>query len=250
MSLEASIASLAQQAGLLMDLPQQVNAAAQAQIAAIGAAYQDRLGTLKTSFFVDQVNGLDTNAGTLASPFKSIGKALEQTPFGGYCEVALKADYHLAEPLTIDGRRLFIFSSGTKKRLTFARLLDQSIQPNYRYPASFSLLNRGAVVLSGLTVVYPDLTGYSSYPAARWGLVRAAYDECAEVSVMYCDIEAPADVYAQLLPSNTLAALYWTANTMTGARTSPNGLISQSATGTAGAAAASVPGLLTNLATI
>lgn len=253
MSLEASITALTQQAGLLMDLPQQVNATAQAQIAAIGAAYQARLETLVTSFHVDQVVGLDTNAGTVEAPLRSITKALELTPRGGRCTVFLKTDYTISGySLVIDGKSLVIGSGiGGKPNLYFERYV--SAGGVYRGTRSFQISSGGHVTLQNLTINVPLLdANFSGQVLYNEGLFNASSDWApVAVTIALCAVVIPATPFCRLFADTAHTYdLTWYGNTLPGAITSILGQVSSAQTNTAGVAAAGLAWIRTNLSMI
>ena len=258
MSLETSIAALTTQAGLLMDLPNQVNAAAQAKIAAMGAAYQGHIAGLAVTAYVDQVNGLDTNSGAIGSPFRTIDKALALTPRGGLCTVILKSAYTLSAHVIIDGKDLVLQSdSAVRRALTFERLLDTSTTPAYRYAASLQLVNGGGITIHGLTINVPVVDGnWVNYVAAGvpGGLISAmgwmtfgGY----KVSLASCDVNIPASPFCAVVQGGIgITSLNVHSLSYTGAITSPNGRLWGGQTNTAGVATNTLSSLATNLTTI
>ncbi|WP_162939262.1 hypothetical protein [Pseudomonas sp. TMW 2.1634] len=79
MSLESQIADLVSAANGLITVfsakKSSIDAAVAAAIAAVPAN--------KKIFYVHQLNGLDTNDGSITAPLKTIDKALANTPYGG-----------------------------------------------------------------------------------------------------------------------------------------------------------------------
>lgn len=256
MSLESSIAALTQQAGLLMDLPQQVNAAALAQINAIGAAYQARIAGMTPTFYVNQVTGADTNGGTIGSPFRSLQKAIDQTPFGGRVHIVLQADYTISgAPITSYGRHVHIASDGgVKHNINFERFVDTSTTPAYRGVRGFLLSAGGSLSLRGLTINVPLIDGsYSTYAPFNLGLFAAVgtdWWQALHVTLYLCDYKIPASPYCSMFPSESLVILRAYGMTLNGAIASLNGQVSAAHTSTAGVASTTLPWLLTNLTTI
>ncbi len=256
MSLESSIAALTQQAGLLMDLPQQVNAAALAQINAIGAAYQSRIAGMTPTFYVNQVTGADANAGTLASPFRSLQKAIDQTPFGGRVHIILQADHTIAgAPIFSYGRHVHISSdSGVKHNLYFERHIDASTTPAYRGVRGFLLAAGGSLSLRGVTINVPLLDdNYTTYAPFNMGLFAAVGTEwwqALHVTMYLCDYKIPAAPYCSMFPSESLVVLRAYGLTLNGATTSLSGQVSAAQTNTAGVATTTLPWILSNLTTI
>ena len=49
----------------------------------------------KKTFYLDAINGDDTNVGNFSAPLKTLDEAIKRTPYAGYCRVFLLSDYHL-----------------------------------------------------------------------------------------------------------------------------------------------------------
>ncbi len=91
MSLESQVADLvASSNNLIAYFNTKKTAIDQAVAAAIAAVPE-----MVRGWYVDQVAGLDTNLGNLASPFKTFDKAIKSTPPGGVCQINLLSDYTL-----------------------------------------------------------------------------------------------------------------------------------------------------------
>jgi putative Mn2+ efflux pump MntP len=98
MSLESQIADLVSASNALVttftNKKNEITTAVNAAIAAIPSG--------KKIWFVDQVLGLDTNAGNVKeTPFKTIDKAIASTPTNGWCVVMLTNDYVLDTPISV-----------------------------------------------------------------------------------------------------------------------------------------------------
>lgn len=256
MSLESSIAALTQQAGLLMDLPQQVHAAAQAKITAMGAAYQGHLASLVVTVYVDQAGGLDTNSGAIGSPFKTIDKALAITPRGGFCTVMLLGAYHVATTIVVDGRRLVVSSANTvRHNVTFERVTDAfGTATTYRLMRNFSLRHGATVHFTGLTLRMPVLDGtWGTYPAlaAQCGFATlgSSVDQPGNTAMIsYCDIVNPGPIFAPMLggtgyPTSFAAIAVVSADVL-------HGKWFDGVTAAGGTASTTLPWLLTNLVNV
>jgi hypothetical protein len=113
MSLESQIADLVTATNGLITAFNAKKAGIDSSVAAAIAAVPDALRT----WYVDQVNGLDTNAGTLAAPFKTINKALAATPSFGVCTVQLLSDYNFTETINTTAAYLLIVGNGAVRSL-------------------------------------------------------------------------------------------------------------------------------------
>lgn len=256
MSLESSIAALTQQAGLLMDLPAQVNAAAQAQIAAMGAAYQGHLASAHVIAYVNQVGGLDTNSGSIDLPFKTIGKALSLTPRGGVCQVLLSGPYLVDQHINVDGRLLMLQSSSSVRHaLSFDRFSDLfGTATLYRGMRGFKLSFGGSIAIRDLTLVMPALDGaFAALPLhpASSGMIGAAGSGAypvGRVVLGYCDVTMPVTAFTPIL-GMAYAPVELNAFAVTSVA-SLNGKWFDGITAGGGTATTTLPWLTTNLATV
>ena len=113
MSLESTIADLVTEAkGLLAYFTGAKKGIESAVAAAIAAAPETT-----RNWYVDQVNGLDTNAGTQAAPFRTINKAIAATPKSGVCGVFLLSDYSLDSQIALDCALLILKGEGSTRTL-------------------------------------------------------------------------------------------------------------------------------------
>lgn len=91
MSLESDVGNLVTQTNKLIDyFGAKKSDIDKAVAAAIAAAPET-----SRSWYVDPVNGLDTNPGTQLLPFKTINKAISATPPSGVCTAYVMDDYDL-----------------------------------------------------------------------------------------------------------------------------------------------------------
>jgi hypothetical protein len=91
MSLESDVANLVTQTNSLLSYFQTRKAGIDAAVAAAIAASPET----SRSWYVDPVNGLDTNKGTQAEPFKTINRAIAVTPPSGVCTAYVMDDYDM-----------------------------------------------------------------------------------------------------------------------------------------------------------
>lgn len=115
MSLESQIADLVSAANSLITTFSTKKAGIDAAVAAAISATPE----MKKIWNVDPVGGLDTNAGTAASPLKTINKAIANTPVTGVCQVQLLGDYVVDSPIAVNVGLLRIVGDGAKRGLNF-----------------------------------------------------------------------------------------------------------------------------------
>jgi hypothetical protein len=97
MSLESQIADLVTATNSLITVFNSKKAGIDSALAAAIAAAPETT----RSWYVDQVNGLDTNVGSSALPFRTIEKAISSTPGSGVCGIFLLSDYEFTSQINI-----------------------------------------------------------------------------------------------------------------------------------------------------
>jgi len=135
MSLESQIADLVSATNTLITTfngkKNEITMAVNAAIAAVP-------DTSRT-WWVDQVNGLDTNAGnTQAAPFKTINKALASTPSSGQCNVYLLSDYTMTANIGVTCAYLVLYG---------ANAVTSGVAPKFR--PQYFLASDGTTQMAG-----------------------------------------------------------------------------------------------------
>ncbi|RLC45518.1 MAG: hypothetical protein DRH57_07865 [Candidatus Cloacimonadota bacterium] len=70
---------------------------------------------MSRTFYVDQVNGDDSNDGSESAPFKTLQKAVSSAPAGARVHIYLKSDYEVldsSESVNIYSKHVFIYLNG------------------------------------------------------------------------------------------------------------------------------------------
>ncbi|HRD79046.1 MAG TPA: hypothetical protein PK264_24460 [Hyphomicrobiaceae bacterium] len=260
MSLETQIAALTQQAGLLLDLPQQIATTATAKIAEVTAAYNQRMATFTVTVTVDEVTGLDTQPGTDALPVRTMAKALSMVPVGGVGTIRLASDVTLTATIRIANKRVVIVSnSAVRRKLSFAKLPWIAGASTYRGVAAFGLADGASLHFNFVELMIPDGAGDAHIPhwfASPIGVSVTPGAGAPDVGFYDVAINLPATPYAAVIGvgfGSTLhrpTSLWVYAMTLPGAITSINGRLFHDITATAGTAAASLNWLTTNLTTV
>jgi hypothetical protein len=255
MSLETSIAALTTQAGMLLDLPQQIQTAASQQIVAIAAEYQSRIQGLFKEVYLDQVTGNDANSGAIESPFKTLAKAVSVVPSGGRVHVLMLADYELDATVLIVNRQVMIQSPGaTRRNLTFQRYSTQvgpSTQNGLRH---FQLYDGSTLECDNMKITMPPIDGnWGVNPIAPWAAFRPGYQSRAGglmyVGLFSCEVVLPATPFNPLFDRlGGMIALNVQSTLVSGQPL--NGKLFAEATSGAGTPTGNFPWLITNLTTI
>ncbi len=205
-TLEDRIADLQQQAGLLLDLPQQIADTAQQRINALGAAWEQRQAAMYARHYVHQQVGDDSADGTDDAPLRSIDEAIRRTPEGGICDVRLLADYHFAAPTPTGQRYVLVQSADTvRHQVTLERISEQLSAYAARYTGGLRMSRCGSVEYRGLTLVVPALDG--TWPNYTLVNSYAGHAQCghsgesmlAMVRLAYCDVVIPSAAFCPLI---------------------------------------------------
>lgn len=254
MALEDSVTALTSQAGLLLDLPQQIADTADAKMTAMHGTYADLISKLTSTWYVDQANGSDENAGTQASPFATIAKALNVAPSAGRTTVRLLGPYEVRQLTNVD-RPLRIESEGSHLYpLTFLADGTFSSDNSVRYTHGFRIgsqplvFNQVDFQLPAVGTQGARSIGSAAHvirvnPSVEAGLVS--------VAIINSQIYRPASPLGRLISHTGRPLILATSgNTLGGA--AMEGYWSDRQTNTAGVAPSSLPWLLTgdNVTTI
>lgn len=253
MSLEQSIADLQTQAGLLLDLPQDIADEALAKIALITDKYNSVLASQQVLAYVDAVNGRDTNDGSQGAPLETIGAAVAKTPLGGICRCILMSAYTVTQRIILDGIKLTIESdsSTVKRPFAFERQQNQNTSPVSRIVGGFDYRSNSNVVLKNLAVALPALDGtWPSYPNIGAGNIFSAFGDSVSPAMLLmtgCELTVPTNIYASMF-NDCIATLRMLNVTITG---NLNGKIHPRSVDTNGIAANTIAQVLrTNLTTV
>ncbi|PWY44426.1 DUF1565 domain-containing protein [Pseudomonas sp. RW405] len=139
MSLESDVANLVTQTNSLLSYYQTRKAGIDAAVVAAIAAVPET----SRAWYVDQINGLDTNDGTQAKPLKTINRAIAMTPASGYCTVNLVGDYDLTAGI-----------GSTVSVLLIAGVVNNGVRPKLkpRYVSAAGSDGSTATTMSGLNM--------------------------------------------------------------------------------------------------
>lgn len=249
-TLEQRITNFEEQAQQLLDLPQAIADEGIDQIGRVGNSYQSHLNSLSVTRRVNQLTGSDDAQGIEGDPYKTIERALEDTPRGGICFCSVEGDYHMSKRLEIDGFRLVLSQVDSERRnLTFDR--DQlGTNTVYRRLTSFNLNNGGFIHISGWTIVMPPLDGnWSAYPEFTQSCIFFTSASLASglvgIAISFCDLEFPANPFGALMNNATPMAVYFVS--VTASDQPINGKLIRNITDNAGTDTNTIPFLVTNL---
>jgi len=111
------------------------------------------LGQFSRVFYVDQLNGNDSNEGIADAPFKTIKKAVYATPIAGACDILLIGDYYLKA-----SENRTNISGGRKVRIFGAYTGNEKLTLEYDTQVCFALYTKSMLTL-GLDIEVKQTTG-------------------------------------------------------------------------------------------
>ncbi|EOG3619348.1 hypothetical protein ACK9U2_001183 [Pseudomonas putida] len=244
MSLESDVANLVTQTNALLTWFQ----ARKTEIAAAVASAIAAVPEMSKIYYVNQLTGDDSNAGTATSPLKSIAKAVSNTPNAGLLTICLQTDYVHNSAGNFSQRQLNIVSDtgGTKRKL----IIGYQQSDSATYLGGFTPLAFGAVGLREITLVLPSPAGMAVQPfTAANSLLRIAGSSVVgmiSLKLDACEVQAPGDFVGALIPSAGSAAVFESVNT-----SYPSGFGGRYIMGVAsGTASNTLSNVVTNLATL
>ena len=256
-TLEDRIADLQNQAGLLLDLPQQIADTAQARINQIGSYWDARINQMHTVAYVHQQTGDDDASGAEDAPLRSVGEALRRTPPGGMCEVRLLADYHFADVERVRQTYLVMTSSSSiRHAVTLERMTYDVAGTPKRITGGPLLSDRAAIRYTGVTLVVPPLDGtWGSYDPIEGycgfaQLGNSATVGGALVKLTYCDVQIPSAPFCAVVGNEIGYTLEMNVMACVATDQPLTGRLLSAATDTAGTSTSGLPWLLTNLTTV
>lgn len=243
MSLETEVAALTAVNNKLVDTINAKMAGINAAVAAAVAAAPE----MYRNYFVDPVIGSDTDGqGTVASPFKTIAKAIAATPLGGRCDATLLKDFTLAGHVSLNGRKLALRGELNAGR----KLILNEFVPDgeaLMRMGSFWHSDGSTLDISNLTVSFPASSAgdLSAYYCFAFGSGSSA-PILNQLRFYNCTLELRGTFRGKIFGPNTaLYALQMSSTVM------PSGLAGLILNGVAaGTKSETIPHILTNLSTL
>lgn len=162
-------------------------------------------------FWVDQLNGDDSNDGTVEAPLASFEKAFSRTPVGGVCYITLTNDYHMANIVTSVNLAVRIVGVDQPK-ITFDWYADSNNPGQVSRLASFLPDFRAEFHFSFLDIEFPaDPVEPFTYTHMNGLIANTGYGLPAMVSAkfvgvnfynptggVHCSIFAQADAFVSV----------------------------------------------------
>ncbi|MCO7538338.1 DUF1565 domain-containing protein, partial [Pseudomonas asiatica] len=156
MSLESEIAALSSKATALIDYFTGRKASIDAAVAAAIAAAP----AISRTFYIDQVAGDDTAAGTQAAPLKTLAQAIANTPSGGTLDAVLLSDYTHETTSAIANRRVMIRGETNGSTVRKLILKDFAVAgAGTKRMGSFQINRSASLDFADMTLVLPDNAG-------------------------------------------------------------------------------------------
>jgi hypothetical protein len=216
MSLESSISDLTTEAKNLIAYFTGKKAAIDSAVAAAIAAAPESLRT----WYVDQVNGLDTNNGTsAATAFRTIGKAMASTPAFGVATIQLMSDYNFNEVTTQNPANVVIVGNGAVRNLypKYYQVLASDGVTNQTVMGGVQLVTQASnIEFRNCNLVLPSSAGVLPAPTVNrtTGFIRTNgtgnVPPFLGVALSSIAVSAPADFIGTLIGA-TVASISLTA---------------------------------------
>lgn len=251
MSLESQVAELTATNNKLVEYFNTKKASIDAAVAAAIAAAPETI----RNWYVDQVNGSDANPGTLAAPFRSIGKAIASTPNFGLCNVRLLSDYVINESISVTCANVFVVGEGAIRTISpkYFQTLNADGVTYSTALGSFLLTNPATnIELRNVTLALPSSSGVNPVPALTRlnGFIRTNstgnVPPFLGVALATVQITMAADFIGALI-GQTVSAISLTAISTT----FPSGFAGKYVMGVAaGTAPKDTPNVLSNISTL
>lgn len=245
MSLESEVANLVSNTSKLIDYFNTKKAGIDASVAAAVAAVPN----MYRVWYVNQQTGDDAAVGTQAAPLKSIEKAIASTPVGGTCAVRLMSDYvHTSVPLVMSAA-LNISSDQAGVKRKFSLIYKLEAEGNYSL-TGFGLTSGSSLGWLDITLVLPSPVGLNPVPSGGPNAMVKAHASYVvtfcSIKFSSCDVQAPADFVGFLMIALNNACAFEAVGT-----SFPTNFAGRYIQGVAaGAAANTLPNVLTNLPTL
>ncbi len=139
------------------------------------------------TYYVDAVNGDDTNDGSSGSPFKTLKKAIDSVPVGGYGKIYLSDDkvYYI---------EAFSLSYLYNKKIKIVRKSDGTNKPEIRIKSAvrsanyFSIFQGIDYYVQLVAVKITDEISDSSLGISVWGIFGRESNGTITIEFLYCDI--------------------------------------------------------------
>lgn len=255
MALEDTIAALTQQAGLLLDLPQQIANAATAKVATLTSLYEARASSKVTTVYVDPILGSDANVGTQAAPYKSLKAAVEKSQTGAVTEIQVNGDCAVDSDIYISSRTIIIRSINTNKhQLIPTRYIIQGQATPTAGLYGFRLGNGGHLILYNLDIrvpandgTWPAFSQANCFVISHWP--SSIHWSMYGVVLSSCSITYDATNFGYFMEGGYPHSYVETSVAVIN-QTSLNGLRYKGYTATAGTAVTTLPWLISNLVNI
>ena len=135
----------------------------------------NELSDMEKIFYVDQINGDDSNDGSNVSPFKTLQKAIDDIPTGGLADIHIVGDYVLTSNISIDRKtRVSLILYGT---LTTT---EYSPRTNYTGIYSINVIDSKVCVdinsYNNAKIVVPAKTSTNDVDPGHYGIFNVTCD--------------------------------------------------------------------------
>jgi len=153
---------------------------------------------MSRTYYVDAVNGSDTNDGSNSYPFKTIKKAVDSTPTGGYVYIVLKSDYVFESSAeAIVKRNIYIWIVGNN---TYSLIFKVRQNGSYNTLSYFRPLGFFGLVLYDVDITIDISTEDPNLNYdTRNQVIAKTYSSSGFVQILHSNINLPDSSNVSLL---------------------------------------------------
>jgi len=128
--------------------------------------WQDAQQAMSKIIYVDQQNGDDeTGDGSQDKPFKSLQKAIDSVPSGGYGNIVFQSDYNTGDEYIVITHKFIILSGNNTTINVDLKKLSDSL----KFESWLALDNSVLMLLGSFTLNIKDPNNYNALNLPSWG---------------------------------------------------------------------------------
>lgn len=156
---------------------------------------------MSKTFYVDAVNGSDLNDGSSTTPFKTLKKAVDSVPVGGFGRIILMSDIQLNDFLVIENKAVEFTSINTSSPVTISNkeIISTESTTNYRNTTGIIVVN-SYVLFNTLNLNHINMVGTDTTLSYGAFLIRG---ESSFIHFRNCGVSIGSDPIQSLVLTDT-----------------------------------------------
>ena len=128
------------------------------------------LGQFSRTFYVDTINGDDNNSGTSDSPFKTIQKACDSVPIGGFGRIYLKTDSNIVDTdINLINKTIIINGMNIDSNSNTPAIKNTCYSDNSSYGF---IMKNSYLILESVTIQTADYVDSSNVESPYAGFIK------------------------------------------------------------------------------